>query len=441
MPDRVPSLERISEALLRLGLLKNIDPDRVIVVAGTNGKGTVAKALEVMLLASGQRVGLYTSPHVESTTERICINGRPVTESEFVQLFNDVARKLQNLELSHFEMLTAMAVECFYERDPVTLKAPQVDWAIFEVGMGGTWDATNAIPHNIAVVTALGLDHTKFLGGNIVSVARNKFGIVGSKAQVFYHPNFNPSVMELRRSVEERTNSTWIESEILDYRVSFRKNHPEWQLGLKETWLPIFMQGRRGVENLSLAVTVFEGLGFKVDEEVAAALSSMTWPCRMQEISWLGSEASPVYFSGDHNEQGIQSLVEILQHYTSIRKIKILLGMGKDKDATKFWAELHSAGLPIEIHLTESPFRGMKIDDYGEVANRVASTIKDPIEALHRIESSLISGEMLVVTGSLYLVGFLVGQQAKLERLKGQVVRNNTQFIVSPVSLDRARID
>lgn len=441
MPDRVPSLERISEALIRSGLQSKIDPDKVIVVAGTNGKGTVAKSLETMLLASGECVGLYTSPHMESTTERIRLNGQNISETEFVQVFNDVARKLRGLELSHFEMLTAMAVEYFYEKDPQTLRQTKVTWSIFEVGMGGTWDATNAIPHNNAVITSLGLDHAKFLGNDLVSIAGNKFGVVGSNANVFYQPSDDSGVNNLRLSVAERTNSKWTPAEILDYRVSFHDSWPEWEICLNEKWYPLSMQGRRAVENISLAYTAFRGLGFALNDEIASAMSSMVWPCRMQKISWLGADQSPVFFSGDHNEQGIQSLVEILQHYTSVKKIKVLLGVGENKSVEDFWLQFNRANLPIEIHLTESPFRGMKIETYGDVGRYAASIVKCPVEALCAVESTLEPNEMLVVTGSLYLVGHLSAERDKITRLKGKIVCRNPQLVESSIGLDRTRID
>ena len=169
MPDRAPSLEPTRRGLARLGLPAFPD-SRVVIVAGTNGKGSVCACLESLLIAAGQTVGLYTSPHLVETTERFRRNGRDISPDEFTHAYLAVCERTRGLGLTHFELLTLMAYWIFVGANGT----PAVDWLILEVGLGGIWDATNAIPHRYWVITSLGYDHQNLLGSTLTEIAANK---------------------------------------------------------------------------------------------------------------------------------------------------------------------------------------------------------------------------------------------------------------------------
>src|SRR4051794_398895 len=169
-----PSLDRITELLDLLGSPQSAYP--VILVAGTNGKTSTARMVDALLTAFGLTVGRYTSPHLSSVTERIALAGSPVDVERFVDNYLDIAPYLDLVDsqhedpLSFFEVMTALAYAVFAD-------AP-VDVAVVEVGMGGTWDATNVVDPTIAVVMPVGLDHQEYLGSTIEQIAGEKAGII-----------------------------------------------------------------------------------------------------------------------------------------------------------------------------------------------------------------------------------------------------------------------
>src|SRR3954466_114009 len=175
-----PSLDRIRAFTELLG-----DPQRsypVIHLTGTNGKTSTSRMIDTLLRALDLRTGRFTSPHLERMNERICIDGEPLTDEEFVRAFNDVAPythlvdAAQEHPLSFFETIVAMAYAAFAD-------AP-VDVAVVEVGMGGTWDATNVADGKVAVLTPIAVDHQKYLGDTVAAIAREKVGIIKPGATV-----------------------------------------------------------------------------------------------------------------------------------------------------------------------------------------------------------------------------------------------------------------
>ena len=183
MPKSMPGLDKIKRALVKTDWYTKVDPKKIVIVAGTNGKGTTSAALESLLLHAGQRVGFYSSPHLVSTTERIRLNGRDISEAEFLNVFHRCETLIKECELSHFEALTLMAGEYFFG----AMNTAPLDFSILEVGLGGTYDATNAFPHKYVVITKLGLDHVSILGSTIQDIAVNKFGVVSNKSIVVHH--------------------------------------------------------------------------------------------------------------------------------------------------------------------------------------------------------------------------------------------------------------
>jgi dihydrofolate synthase/folylpolyglutamate synthase len=190
----VPTLDRIAALAALLG-----DPQRacpVIHVTGTNGKTSTARMTETLLRARGLRTGLYTSPHLSSMRERICIDGEPLSEEDFAAAYEDLAPYAamvdgqQAVQLSFFEMLTAMAFAAFAD-------AP-VDVAVIEVGLGGTWDATNIADGTVAVVTPVAIDHTAYLGDTVGEIATEKAGIItpGAVAVLARQPEAAAAALE-----------------------------------------------------------------------------------------------------------------------------------------------------------------------------------------------------------------------------------------------------
>jgi dihydrofolate synthase/folylpolyglutamate synthase len=378
MPKTMPGLEKIRSAVTSKSWFSQLDPQKIITIAGTNGKGTTAASLEALLLSAGKKVGLYTSPHLVSTTERIRVNGVDISEAAFTQLFLDNQASIEKDELSHFESLTLMAADYFFTQN--------LDYVIFEVGLGGLFDATNIFPNHYAVITKIGLDHENILGNNLIDIAKNKFGIVKPNSIVIHH-NLDPQLQPLMIETQRNTSSTWVSGD------------PQGKVFATN------LIGPRAQENISTAVAVFERIGFHFEQH-KAAVEKINWPGRMQSIKWPGISC-PVFLSGDHNPQGIESLIEIMKAY-SYENLHLIVGIGVDKSGHEMLARLLQ--LPrVKIYLTETPFKGRKIEDYPAFAKQVATmSDRDGVALLNRIKPQ--QKDMVVVTGSLYLIGKFLSQ-------------------------------
>lgn len=382
MPKTMPGLEKIRAAVIEKKWFHQLDPKKIITVAGTNGKGTTCAVLESLLLSAGQKVGLYTSPHLIQTTERIRINGIDISEVQFVQLFLENKNLIEKHQLSHFEALTLMASDHFFQSD--------LDYVIFEVGLGGTYDATNVFPNYYSVITKLGLDHQNILGNTLVEVAQNKFGIIKPNTVVVHH-QLPVEVLSLKSST-----SNWIQAKACKSR--FENN--QWFLDSEWGTAELNIPGERTVENAATALTLFEVLGFNVQKNLSS-LNKIRWQGRMQKITWPGFYC-PLYLSGDHNIQGVESLIQILNHY-EWNELHLIVGIGQDKSCDEMFALL--LNLPrVKIYLTETPFKGRLIDQYpSEVLKIAVQKNPDCIEILNSIHPN--KNDLVVVTGSLYLVG------------------------------------
>ncbi|MGE3974656.1 MAG: folylpolyglutamate synthase/dihydrofolate synthase family protein [Bdellovibrionales bacterium] len=402
MPDRIPSLEPTQAGLEAIGfftwpLWQKIqkNPETVIVVAGTNGKGSTCATLEALLIDAGERVGLYTSPHLMEITERIRISGTNITEDIFVQAYEYVAQHTQHLKLSHFEMLTLMSLWCFASGQVL----PVVDRILLEVGMGGTWDATNAVPHGIAIITSLAIDHERFLGSELSQIARNKFGIIGPKMRVF-HQVLPEVVKPVAKEVQQKTQSRWTQALTLSSKISQTASGPEWIIQYEDQEQALQLPGPRGVENTILALTVFQGLGYDVKKHLSA-LNKVSWPGRMEKISYKNFHR--IYLSGDHNAQGLESLLALLPSY-NYEHLHIVVGIGVDKDYEFILSQLKKLK-NARIYLTETPFKGRKLESYGPYLQQADYCNANFEEVFEYAIKQCQPNDMLLVTGSLYLVG------------------------------------
>lgn len=402
MPDRPPGLETTIEGLKRIGFRAGFPlASKTIVVAGTNGKGSVSATLEAIFRGAGERVGLYTSPHLVDYTERMRIAGEDVSRELFTRAYARVASETEDLRLSHFEMLTLMAVWLMASGELTT----RVDRLILEVGLGGLWDATNAIPHTTSVIAALGLDHQNLLGPTIVDIARNKLGIVRPNTLVVHAP-FPAECEHLVREIQSRLGGRWVPAIASRYRLENAAERPRYFIEIEGKDAEIMLAGARGAENTALALTVGRELGLE-PSAMLATLKSVRWPGRMSEGGKAPSGAR-VYFSGDHNPQGIASLLELLPHYRR-HKLHVVVGVGQDKDRDGVLAPLFA--LPdCAIYLTETPFRGCPLDAYGLWRDRAIGAWSDPREAFAAALAKAGRDDLVLVTGSLYLVGALSAQ-------------------------------
>jgi dihydrofolate synthase/folylpolyglutamate synthase len=416
-----PTLERIASFTRLLG-----DPQRgypVIHLTGTNGKTSTSRMVDGLIRALGLRTGRFTSPHVESMNERISVDGEPLTEEQFVAAYNDVAAYTHLVDrapantsghpLSFFETIVGMAYAAFAD-------AP-VDVAIVEVGMGGSWDATNVADGAVAVVGPISVDHAKYLGERPEDIAVEKSGIIKAGATVIMAAQ-SPEVTEvlLGRATEAGTT---VAREGIDFSVVHRVPAVGGQMlhlqGLRgeydEVFLPLY--GAHQAQNAVLAlaaVEAFVGEEPLATELVREAFAQVTSPARLEIIR----RSPTIVLDAAHNPHGAAATAEALQDSFMFSPLVGVVGVMEDKD----YQGVLEAFEPVfaEIVCTQnSTHRAMDAEELAEVARgifgsdrvHVARRLEDAIDvAAGLAEAGGVHGEAIgsggvLVTGSVITAG------------------------------------
>lgn len=271
----------------------------IIHLAGTNGKGSTAASLESILVEHGLKVGLHTSPHLVSYTERYRINKQPIQEKKLISYFDRVYQTTQEktIFLSLFELMTVAAMHYFSEE--------KVDVAIFETGLGGRLDATNTLPSKTQIITSISFDHIEFLGNTLEQIATEKAAIIKSESSVF--TSNSGSVYEVITQRAKKTHSTLTHvSPETDIQLSLNGTHFKYNNNLYITNLI----GAHQAENASLAIAASQSILKKQwdAEKTKMALQKTIWPARLQ----LARKNPPVFIDGAHNPDGIHKLAKAL---------------------------------------------------------------------------------------------------------------------------------
>ena len=412
-----PSLDRIQALVDLLG-----DPQsayEVVHLTGTNGKTSTARMVDSLVRARGLRTGRFTSPHVESMTERISIDGHPLAEEVFVRAYLDVAPYLdlvdadQLIPLSFFETVVGMALTAFSD-------AP-VDIAIVEVGMGGTWDATNVVDGAVAVVTPIAVDHAKYLGSSPAVIAVEKAGIIKPNAQAVIAEQ-EPEVMAVIEDRAREVGATLLR-EGIDFGVVHRAAAVGGQVmtlrGLRRDYEDVFLPlyGAHQAHNAALALAAAELLAGDEalsDELVRDGFAETTSPGRLEVVR----RGPTILLDAAHNPHGATALVEAIRDSFIFDPLVGVVGAMGDKDVEGFLGELEP--VLAEIVCTQnSSERAMPAEELGEIARdlfgehrvRVETRLDDAItEAVTLAETGGTIGESIgsggvLVTGSVVTVG------------------------------------
>jgi len=395
-------LERMSSFLAATG-----DPHvgyPILHIGGTNGKGSVASTLASTLSQAGHRVGLYTSPHLCSFTERFQLANTPVGEGELIELAGDLEERAVEHGLTFFEAATALAFHLFARRD--------VDVVVLEVGLGGRLDATTVATPILTAVTNVALDHSEYLGDGLPDIAREKAGII-KPGVPFVTAESDAGLVELFRRICDEAGAPFrsldptadlAELEVKEDHTLFRMDSDLW--GGLEVWTPLV--GSHHAVNTALAVRVLEGLpeGLRPDRNaVLDGIRSVRWPGRSQiehidGQTWLLDVA--------HNTAGALALAEVVECLPLPRPIVILTGVLGDKDWRSMLPPLFR--LADQAILTQPPSAPEERRWDPEQAMRVIGS-PCPLEleadfgaAMERARIAAAQGTV-VVTGSNHTVG------------------------------------
>jgi dihydrofolate synthase/folylpolyglutamate synthase len=405
-------LENIRVLAARLGAPHRAVP--CVHIAGTNGKGSTAAMLESILRAAGLTTGLFTSPHLERINERIQFDGEPIPDAEFAAEFTRVQPAIEALLASgelgahptYFECVTAMAFDAFARRP--------VDFAVYEVGMGGRLDSTNIVQPEVAVITQIDFDHENYLGHSIAQIAAEKAGIVkpgGWVVSSVERPEARAVIARRAAEADARLVETdaawWVEQMTASagrYRVVATPANSS-----KSLAFDIPLPGRFQVRNALAAATAARLLaarGFPIqDDAICGGIASTRWPGRLE----LLAERPAVYLDGTHNPSGARELVAFWEEHMAGRRIWLVYGAMRDKAVDEI------AGLLFprahEVILTEPrQSRAISAPSLSEMTAHLARRsriIANPSEALDRAVAMAAPKDAVFATGSLYLVGDL----------------------------------
>lgn len=389
-------LERVREVAARMGLGK--PARRVVTVAGTNGKGSTVAFVEAIARAAGHRVGAYTSPHLLAYNERVRIDGAPVDDAALVRAFEAVEAARGQTPLTYFEFGTLAALWLF-SREPL-------DLAVLEVGLGGRLDAVNVVDADVAIVTAIALDHTEYLGTDRESIAREKAGILrpGKPAVV---GELDPPDALLREA--ERLGAPLFRAG-RNYRWEVRADG--WTFHDDRGALPLPLPGLRApaqVANASAAIAALRAMLPPLpvgDDHIAAGVASTALPGRMQVMP------GPVEIVLDvaHNPQAAQQLAGWLQANRARGATQAVFAALADKDVANEVAALmgqidiwHLAGL-ADVGGREQPVEALW-QKVGTLLSRSLATRHASVaQALAEARRMAQSGDRIVVFGSFHTV-------------------------------------
>lgn len=404
-------LDSMAGFLARVG-----DPQnklQCIHVGGTNGKGSVSMNLLTLLKGAGYKVGLYTSPHLSSVRERFRINDDYISEQDFAGIASEIATILGDNQITYFEFTTALALLWFAQQ--------QVDLVVLEVGLGGRLDATNVVRPLVSVITNVSMDHEAYLGTTLAEVAFEKAGIIKSGVSVVSGVGEDIS----REVVTARCAEMGSELRLLGRE--FGPDH-----GDEGTWtyqgvdktidgLKCGMRGDYQRDNSSLALAVCEllgDIGWPLDDDIIRKqITKVYWPGRL-EYFCLDQEGRPLkedalagggryLLDGAHNPAGMASLCASLQHEFAYKRLVCVWAAMADKDIATTLAtisplcdvliftrpESERSATPAQLRAALGPFSGEIYDDL---------QVED---ALARAKDLATKDDLILVAGSLYLVG------------------------------------
>ncbi len=415
-----PSLDRIRAFTDLLG-----DPQHgypVIHLTGTNGKTSTARMIDGLLRAFELRTGRFTSPHVERMSERISIDGEPLDDEAFVRAFNDVAPYTHLVDaaepfpLSFFETVVGMAYAAFAD-------AP-VDVAVVEVGMGGTWDATNVIDADVAVVTPIAVDHASYLGTTAATIALEKAGIIKSgSVAVLAQQSVEVAEVLLRRAAEVGAT---VVREGVEFGVADRVPAVGGQSvnlrGLRgqydEVFLPLY--GAHQAQNAATALAAVEALvGARdpngdplADDVVREAFANVTSPGRLEIVR----RSPTIVLDAAHNPAGAEATAAALEDSFHFDPLVGVIGVMGDKDAEGLLAafEPHLSHVVVTQNsssraLPVAELAATAIEVYGEDRVTVVPRLDDALDRAAGLAEAdtgdALSSGAVLVTGSVVTVG------------------------------------
>ena len=403
--DRVWRLDRVLELLSQFG-----DPHRKyrsVHIAGTKGKGSTTAMIDAILRAAGYRTGMYTSPHLHTFRERIRLDGEPIPEEQVTRLVEGMLPVLvERPEVTVFEIMTALAMLYYAQQE--------VDFGVFEVGLGGRLDATNVLAPMVSVLTSISMDHVSVLGDTIAAIAGEKAGIIKPGTPVVsapQHPDARAVILDTcveRQAPLQIVGEDWqwrflgadLRAQTVDIYRTGNDAEPE------HPHLEVPLLGAHQLENACAAVAAIEVLrdnGVTVaPQAVRSGLADVNWPGRMEV---LGRDPL-VVVDGAHNPDSIRRLLSALASYLSYRKLIVVFGAGYTHRPSQLLALLLARANRLVVTQAVNPKAtpSEELETIVRGLGGAAEPIGSVAEAVGRAISVAEKGDLVLVTGSLFVV-------------------------------------
>ena len=400
-----PGLERIAEFCRSIG-----NPQRnyfVIHIAGTNGKGSVSNMLAAVLQQAGYQTGLFTSPHLTDFRERIRVNGEMIPKQKVVNFVDRYRQDMERLQLSFFEMTTAMAFDYFAQSD--------VEVAVIETGLGGRLDATNIVQPILSVITNIGLEHTEYLGDSLPKIAREKGGIIKKCTPVVVgekNPSYNLVLEEIASDL--RSELTYASELFSLGECGFEQGKQLVTMTRTRDGYPYQLRldllGEYQRQNLATVASALD----KLHESTPLSISRRAFVEGVREVTKLTSfrgrwqvlsQEPLVVCDTAHNEHGIAEVAKQLQERTNEGALVCVMGFCEDKEFSKMLAlmpkDAHYIFTQASIRRAASPEKISEVASSLDLDFELASTVE---EALAKAHQQLSPKDMLFIGGSTFVV-------------------------------------
>ena len=383
---------------------------KFIHVAGTNGKGSTCAFVSNTLKEQGYKVGLYTSPYLETFTERIRLNGENIPKEDVARIITTIKEKIEQMVSeghpypTEFEIETAMAFYYYYEQ--------KTDYVVLEVGLGGRYDATNVIKSPLAsVIVSISLDHTGILGDTLGKIAYEKAGIIKEDSIVVVYKQ-KPEAEKVIKNICKEKNTKYIEVDFENLVI--KKSDINSQvfdcivLGEKLENMEISLIGDHQVNNAVLALTVIKVLrdyrNIEIDENsIRRAFLNTRWAGRIEKI-----KDNPIFIiDGAHNEDGARSLSKTLKKQFKGKKMTLLIGMLKDKDIDSV-LEILMDNFDKVITTTPDSDRAISCEELKEKIQKYKQNVTHITNIDDAVKYALDNAsedEVIISAGSLYMIG------------------------------------
>lgn len=386
------------------------DKLKIIHVAGTNGKGSTCSFISTILKESGYKVGLYTSPFLETFTERIRVNGENIPKDEVGNIVSLIKEKIEIMVNegyscpTEFEIVTAMAFYYFNNEN--------VDFVALEVGLGGRYDATNVIEKPIvSVITSISLDHIGVLGDTLSKIAFEKGGIIKENCSTIVYPQKEEAGQVIKNICKEN-KSKYIECNFNDINIkesNINLQRYDCIINKKEYEdLEIRLIGEHQVNNSVLALNVIDYINDNLDlnisqESMRKGLIETEWPGRIEKI-----KENPMFIiDGAHNEEGAESLAKSIDRYFEDKNKVLIIGMLEDKDITSVLDILIPRFNKVITTTPDNP-RAIEANKLKEKINKYnievicKPQIKDAVDYVFQTTKK---DDVIISAGSLYMIG------------------------------------